>query len=190
LYLNVAGREPQGSVKPGEDYEQKRADLRNQLSLAKDQETGKLLFSHIYYREEIYQGVYLSLGPDLILVPGDISWNLGGAVGKTVVDRPVVSGKHHPDGVFIAYGAGVIAQQHCNASIYEITPTILQALGVAVPDDGEAPPQIGWFNLESKIAQRAVQRAYYPDISLSGYEWTAQEEQQVEGRLRDLGYLD
>lgn len=189
LYLNVASREPQGCIQP-EAYLEKRTELRDALLQARDPEGNQPLFSQVYTREEIYNGPYLEQAPDLILVPGHETWNLGGAVGDVVVDRPVVSGKHHPEGVYVAWGAGVQAGQKLPASIYDIAPTLMYALGLPVPTDGDGQVQTVWFKPTSKIAQHQLEQKNYGEVSFSGYTWTAQEQAQVEERLRELGYLD
>ncbi|HNB52927.1 MAG TPA: alkaline phosphatase family protein, partial [Anaerolineales bacterium] len=189
LYLNVAGREPSGSILL-ENYESKRAELCAALKNASDPETGKRLFANVFPREEIYRGPYLEQAPDLILVPGDVHWNLGGAVGSRVVDRPVVGGKHHPEGVFLAWGAGVQAGARIQASIYDITPTILHSLGLPIPADADGTPQLSWFTPATPIAQTPVKTAEYSEVNFKDYQWSLSEEKQVEARLRDLGYLD
>ncbi|MDX1435704.1 MAG: alkaline phosphatase family protein [Anaerolineales bacterium] len=190
LYLNLAGREPQGIIQPGDEYEQKREEIRARLLDARDRETSAPIFDQVYPREAIYSGPYMELAPDLILSPADPHHNLGGAVGDSVVDRPVVSGKHHPEGVFLAYGAGVIPARKLRASIYDITPTVLHALGVPVPDDADGKVRLEWFEPDSEIAQRPVSTASYEELELSDYQWTRSEQAAVEQRLRELGYLD
>lgn len=190
LYLNVAGREPQGVIQPGEHYQRIRNELRTQLAEARDPESGKPLFAHIYTRDELYAGPYLEQAPDLVLVPGDVHWNLGGAVGDTVVDRPVTGGKHRPDGVFIAWGKDIQPGNRRDASIYDIAPTVLHVLGVPVPDDCDGTVQLDWFTAASDVRRRAIETVEVDPVEHDAYEWTAHEEEQVAARLRDLGYMD
>ncbi len=56
IYLNVAGREPQGIVKPGTEYEQVRRQIMERLAELRDPETGEHVVETIYRREEIYHG--------------------------------------------------------------------------------------------------------------------------------------
>jgi len=190
LYLNVAGREPQGVVQPGEDYEIKRTKLRQALMAATDPVSGKPLFAKIYSREEIYDGPYLHQAPDLILVPGDIHWNLGGAVGNKTVDQPIVSGKHHPQGVYIAWGKEVQPGQEQPADIYDIAPTALHVMGLPVPEDCDGQVRLEWFQVKGSIAQRPITTTKVAEREVKSHQWSEEEAAQIQARLRDLGYLD
>jgi predicted AlkP superfamily phosphohydrolase/phosphomutase len=66
LYLNLQGREGQGSVLP-DDIEPLRQRLRNDLLNWKSPE-GRAIFSQVYFREEAFHGSRLAQAPDL--VPG------------------------------------------------------------------------------------------------------------------------
>ncbi len=67
--LNVAGREPQGCVQPGEEYEQLRDEIIARLYELRDPETGEQVVEKVYRREEIYDGDYLRTGPGHHLHP-------------------------------------------------------------------------------------------------------------------------
>ncbi len=190
IYLNVAGREPQGIVKPGSDYDQLLERLIHDLQNATDPGLDKPLFSEVYRSNDIYDGPYLSEAPDLILMSGDDLWSLGSAVGDVVVDRPVVGGKHDPRGVFIAWGADVRKGYQTEASLYDISPTVLHALDLPVPDDGDGDVRLEWFQPESDTAQRPVLQSQVEPTSSEPYELTPEEESEIETILRNLGYMD
>lgn len=190
LYLNVAGREPQGAVQPGAEYLRLREELRTKLAAARDPETGYSLFAAVHTRDEIYAGPCLDQAPDLILIPGDVHWSLGGSVGDVVVDKPDVSGKHHPEGVFVIWGQGVRANLESPASIYDIAPTILHAMGLPVPGDSDGEVRLDWFTPEAPVAQRLVKTTTFEKVHRDEYQWAPEEQAQVESRLRDLGYFD
>jgi predicted AlkP superfamily phosphohydrolase/phosphomutase len=66
IYLNVAGREPQGIVRP----EQKREVIlrvRAALLGVRDPWSGKPVFADVVPREELFEGPHLSRAPDLLL---------------------------------------------------------------------------------------------------------------------------
>lgn len=65
IYINLMGREPQGSVVPGRDYEEVRAAIARQLEALVDPETGEKPVARVYRREEIYSGYDPRLIPDL-----------------------------------------------------------------------------------------------------------------------------
>ena len=189
IYLNLAGREPHGVVQP-ENYEQIRDKLRKKLADERFPNSDQPLFSEIYNKEEIYEGPYLDKTADLILVPGSINWSLGGAVGEHVVDKPVVGGKHHPDGVFLAWGSMIKPGERKPASIYDIAPTVLHTLGIPIPDNCDGQVQTNWFKENTSPAQTPVRYETVEDIYQNEYQWREDEMSEMEDRLRDLGYLD
>lgn len=65
IYINLMGREPQGSVVPGRDYEETRASIALKLEDLVDPETGEKPVARVYRREEIYSGYNPRLIPDL-----------------------------------------------------------------------------------------------------------------------------
>lgn len=189
LYLNVSGREPQGIVQPGQPYHQLRDELRQKLLALRDPLTQQPLFVAIHTREELYNGPYLTQAPDLIVSIHNEHDSPGGAVGQTLIDKPIVSGKHHPDGLFMAWGKGIRPGASL-AHLYDIAPTILHALNLPIPQDSDGTVQLNWFHPHSAPAQTPIRTAHYPETNFTDYTWQADEAQEIEDRLRDLGYLD
>jgi predicted AlkP superfamily phosphohydrolase/phosphomutase len=148
------------------------------------------LFAEVHPRDEIYDGPYLDRAPDLVAVPADPRWGLGGAVGKEMLEPPGISGTHHPEGIFMAWGRDVVAAQVHEASILDIAPTALHALGLPIPQDCDGSVQLHWYNPESQSAARPVRTEKIEAETGHAYAWTAEEEAEVEARLRGLGYLD
>lgn len=65
IYVNLAGREAQGIVQPGEEYRQLVAEIKAKLEAFVDEETGERPVAHVFTRDEAY-GVYdPQLIPDL-----------------------------------------------------------------------------------------------------------------------------
>jgi predicted AlkP superfamily phosphohydrolase/phosphomutase len=65
--LNVAGREPQGIVRAGDEYEY----LQNKLTAAfrawRDRDTGSPVLRDVHRRQDIYEGQFLEDAPDIVL---------------------------------------------------------------------------------------------------------------------------
>ena len=114
VYVNLRGREKDGIVSPGADYERLRKDLTRGLLELTDPKTGERAVSRVFKREDVYQRYDPRLIPDLIVanLPGyRVSWqaSLGVPTGSVFEDnRDVWSGDHcslDPDlvrGVFFA----------------------------------------------------------------------------------------
>jgi predicted AlkP superfamily phosphohydrolase/phosphomutase len=65
IYINLMGREPQGSVVPGRDYEDTRTSIARRLEDLVDPETREKPVTRVYRREEMYAGFDPRLIPDL-----------------------------------------------------------------------------------------------------------------------------
>ena len=78
LFLNVRGREPQGTVAP-EDYERVREDLIERIAAITDPQ-GRNLGSRAYRPQALYRTVN-GVPPDLIVYFGDLHWRSVGSVG-------------------------------------------------------------------------------------------------------------
>jgi predicted AlkP superfamily phosphohydrolase/phosphomutase len=90
IYINLAGREGQGIVAPGEEYQALVAELKEKLEGYVDENTGLHPVAHVYSREEAHRVYDPLLIPDLI--PSNsrgyrVGWQdtLGG-IAKSVVE--------------------------------------------------------------------------------------------------------
>jgi len=106
IYINAAGREPQGIVAP-EQFEEHRADLAARLADTRDEE-GKPLGTRVFYPERVYRALR-GVPPDLIAYLGDLSWRAlgkvgGGRVHATENDSGADDANHATQGIFIYNG--------------------------------------------------------------------------------------
>jgi predicted AlkP superfamily phosphohydrolase/phosphomutase len=190
VYLNVAGREPNGIVERA-DYERRRQEVIEALNELAD-EDGRRLVSQVIVREETYHGPYAEKGPDLHLIIDDynmIAFPLFATDGKVITNQiRGDSGCHRREGIFIAHGPQVHkAQQIEGANILDLAPTIMHLLDQAVPRimDGRVLQEVFTDPGDvSYLEEVADQAALADSQSLS-----QDEEAQLEERLRSLGYL-
>ena len=138
IFLNVEGREPNGTV-PAADYERVRADLARRLEAIPD-ENGNPIPTKAYTPEELYEAPE-GVPPDLIVVFGDLLWRSVGTIGGDEGihtfenDTGPDDANHAQDGMWIAAGAGVGARGTVDAQLLDIAPTVLELLGLPVPED-------------------------------------------------------
>ncbi len=138
VYLNVEGREPNGTV-AAEDYDRVRDELAERLAAIPDDE-GRPMDTHVYKPEGLYDDV-VGVAPDLIVIFGDLLWRSVGTVGGDEGvhtfenDTGPDDANHAQDGLWIASGAGVAARGTLDAHLLDIAPTVLELLGLPVPDD-------------------------------------------------------
>lgn len=138
LFLNVAGREPQGTIPPGA-YEAVRGELISALEALGD-EDGKLIGTRVFKPEDVYREIN-NIPPDMIVYFGDLDWRSAGSVGVGSIhlrenDTGPDDANHLPDGVFAWDGGGAGQLRTCERyEIYDVAPTILRFFGLDVPDD-------------------------------------------------------
>ncbi len=138
VFLNVQGREPEGTIAPA-DYEAVRDDLAQRLAAIPDEE-GRPLATKVYKPEELYPRVE-GVAPDLIVIFGDLLWRSVGTIGGEEGvhtfenDTGPDDANHAQDGLIIASGAGVTARGTLDAHLLDVAPTVLDLLGLDVPDD-------------------------------------------------------
>jgi predicted AlkP superfamily phosphohydrolase/phosphomutase len=147
LYLNIRGREAQGTVKSGAEAEALKQELIGKLSNLKDEEKNAIGIQNVYASNALYHGPYLMDAPDLIIGYSDgyrTSWDA--AVGKVTVkvfedNQKAWSGDHSVDPVLVP---GVLFSSRKieakDPGIEDLAPTTLELFGVERPGWMEGKP--------------------------------------------------
>ena len=136
VFLNVKGREPRGTIDPG-DYTRVRADIRQRLEHTVD-DAGRLMGTQVFYPDEIYREVR-NVAPDLIAQLGALYWRSVGGVGYDAIhvqenDTGPDSCNHASHGAFILSAPGVTPRGEVEgAHLLDIAPTLLDLAGCEVP---------------------------------------------------------
>ncbi len=196
IFLNVKGRDPQGIVEPGAQYEEIRERIMNELSRLVDAETGERVVTAVYRREDVHQGKYLDLMPDILFCLDDKPYLVSDSTTTTRVFDPIsrdyVQGRHHSLGIVAAYGAGVAKGANTrDAHIVDVAPTILYAMGLPVPRDMDGRVLTEAFDPDY-VAKHPIE---YEDPSVTGrdpeqrQQYTQEEEEEMQRRLQGLGYV-
>ncbi|HYH28596.1 MAG TPA: alkaline phosphatase family protein [Actinomycetota bacterium] len=184
ISINVAGREPEGTVDPT-DFERVRGEVMDALSSFRDPKTDSSPFASIRVREEVFTGRHVETAPDIVLEPAR-GYSLTHA-RSAIEDADWLSGDHRIDGVIAAAGPRVRPEAFARpASLVDIAPTVLGALGVpaSVKHDGEVLSAL--VGDEASVAASSSTRERPQDDS--GLD--ADEALEVEEHLRGLGYLE
>jgi predicted AlkP superfamily phosphohydrolase/phosphomutase len=196
VYLNVRGREPQGIVEPGADYERTREEIAASLLAYVDPELGRPLVREVLRREDVYSGEHFEEAPDLICLPedpADIFFGLSDFGSNRIWDDTYrYSGMHRDHGLFFAAGPGVAGgREFAGGSVVDLAPTVLWMLGEEVPADMDGRPLVSAFSSEHNAAHPV--RLGSDDgaaQSRGAHDYTDGEEAEIMERLRDLGYLN
>lgn len=142
MYINVKGREAQGIVSPGGEYDALKAELKARLVTMTDPETMDHPVRRVLAREEVYRQFDPNLIPDLFVTNNDgyrVSWQTSlGGIPKQLIEpnKQVWSGDHcsvDPEivkGIFFYNRKIDTVRPPYIADIY---PTVLGLLGVKAP---------------------------------------------------------
>jgi predicted AlkP superfamily phosphohydrolase/phosphomutase len=194
VYVNLADVRPQGIVQPGKEYEDLKQDIVEAALALRDPRSGKPLIERVLRREEIYSGPYIERTPDLIVQTRGWEYMAFGHAdfGSNRLVEPItgLSGHHRPDGVLILSGTGVKADTQLEgASIMDLTPTILHALGVEVPQELDGRVLSEAFVASSPLARPVArsQANVYKDGD-SAPDLSDDEMEEVQEKLRGWGY--
>jgi predicted AlkP superfamily phosphohydrolase/phosphomutase len=158
-------------------------------------ETGEQAFT-IARKEDLYSGQYAHKGPDLVLLPTDerVFVEASRRTWPATLERHErldperfsgYSGHHGVRGIFAAAGPGVrAADVPSDAEIAQVPATLLALLGL---DGGLESPPIGGILERERGTERAA-GAVGARVASEDAVYSAEEEERMIERLRDLGY--
>jgi len=198
VWLNVRGREPEGTVAP-DDYERVRDDVLGALTSWRYDDGGPVV-ARAWRREEVLSGPYVERAPDVLLEfalvdgysPSCLRSGGAGSAIRTLDRREHGAGKgagmngaHRPDGLFVLAGDGVRAGDMAPCHVTDVVPTLLAAAGVPIPR-----------GLDGAVQAGALERApLYEDDALpppagERVPYDAAASREVADRLAALGYVE
>ncbi len=151
IYINLLGREREGIVSPGAEYDQVCQDLKEKLEAYTDPATGAHPVNHVYTRQEMYKDFDPNLIPDLRAgnsLGYRVSWQTSlGGVPKDILERHKSNWSGDHCSLDPALVKGIF---FCNRPVEltgephmeDICPTLLSLFGVPAPAglDGKALP--------------------------------------------------
>lgn len=136
FYVGLQGRERNGCVSPGAQYESVREDVAAGLRAIRDPETGEAVIADVKMREELYVGEAAEAAPDLMAIPVE-GYDLKGGFEKTVLmERGGVSGTHAMSDAMLYVNRPDMAAD--SGRIVDVYPTLLDLMGMdpTTPCDG------------------------------------------------------
>lgn len=200
IWINLKGREPEGTVESGEEYERLRDYIIQELSECHDIKTGKKVTKRVFRREEIYTGKYVFKAPD-IYVNWQREFVINGLQSRDhsldfkqykLIKPPIWSGGHRENGILIISGSRVKKNYELiNSSIIDVTPTILYLLGLPIPKD-----------ISGRVIQEAINNDYlrnhaplYKSIETDSEtamekDYSDDEADKIKKKLKAMGYID
>jgi len=138
--VNLSGREPQGIVQAGTEYEDLLGRLKAELDALKHPRSGMIAAERVTLMDQMYPGPRRADLPDAV-----ISWNLGARILDEIAGpasghirkqpgymvSPFYTGNHRANAFVLAAGDARLAAS--GGHILDIAPTVLSLLGVDVP---------------------------------------------------------
>lgn len=190
IYINLRGREPEGIVVPGEEYQAARQRVVEALQKLRHPQSGERMVDEIIPGDRVVHGPYASRSPDLHLV---LDGYRAIAFPLFAADRRIVtsqirgdSGCHRRHGILIARGGPIRAGKVVEgARIMDLAPTILHLMGLPVPEDMDGCVLTSMVSGRRPVEYSRERTAdAYAEQGLS-----AEDTAELEERLRSLGYL-
>jgi predicted AlkP superfamily phosphohydrolase/phosphomutase len=146
LFLNVRGREPDGTIDP-RDYDRVRDEIAAGLAAVPGPD-GRPIGTKVFKPEQIYRSVR-DVAPDLIVYWGDLDWRSVGSVGHGSIyteenDTGPDEANHAQHGIFVLHDGvalnGARRGPVAGLRLLDLAPTILDLFGLPVPPDMQGRP--------------------------------------------------
>jgi predicted AlkP superfamily phosphohydrolase/phosphomutase len=190
FFVNLVGRDMFGTVQPGEEYEAVVANLIARLEALVDPSTGERLVPFVKRREEIFSGRNLEAIPDVFIEFLDRPYEAFFQeydVDHFMQDTGWANGTHRRNGLYIGAGPGFARGADVEGlEIFDVAPNVLHLMGFPIPEHMD-----GRFRRDL-FAQGAGEDATYEDVGRgpgAKRGITAEEERDLEEKLKGLGYL-
>lgn len=187
IYVNLIGRGPLGCVQPGEEYERLVSELIAKFLEIRHPRTREKLIvkaargSDIYF--DVADGVLL---PDIVLVPVE-GYGFSSMLSDIFVQESGEEGCHRHNGVVFLQGPELMREvKNFRPNLIDITPTVLHLIGLPVPADMDGrvleeifvqPPDVRYEDVDNSVVKEAQ-------------EYTGEEAELIEQRLKGLGYVE
>lgn len=198
IFINLKGREPQGTVEPGPEYDNLRAEIAAALHDLIDPEDGDPVVDRVYAKEDLYDGSFLPEAPDLLAIMRGFTYmtrkgyefaERRGLLFREPYTRE--TGSHRIEGILIAAGPDIrCLEQLGPCDMQDLAPTLLYLQRCPVPQ-----------SMDGRIINELIKANFidenppiFEERSISGREaadgaWSDEAEVEVTERLKKLGYL-
>lgn len=197
IFINLQGREPQGTVAPGAPYEQTKQAIRERLLLLRDPESHALLVERVWDRRELYHGPFADRAPDLVVQWKDYRyWGRGRYDVNTpsVFEAPLtwdfsaqpLTATHRREGIVAVRAPGIAPGETAQPlNMVDVAPLVLQCLNLPILADMDGSVPVHLYREPPTIQIADGDRL----DDAKDYQYSKKDENDIAHRLEGLGYL-
>jgi predicted AlkP superfamily phosphohydrolase/phosphomutase len=198
IYVNLKGREPQGIISPGTEYENLCQQIKTELLELVDPDDGKPVVDRIYTREELFNGPSEEFAPDLTVVMRDLSYITRkgyefGTQSGHIFTPPQTgeSGSHRYLGMLIMTGEHITNGSSSQAEpvLFDLAPTILHLLNCPVHAEMDGRVMEDWISTNYSV-KTGNYLCIDEKMGPTDQDFSEEDEKEMIERLKGLGYLE
>ncbi len=197
IFVNLKGREPQGIVEPGAEFDAVLKKVESDLRALRHPVTGEPFVAETARAADIYSGPYLKYAPDFGFALNDPGVQPYGvhdfASNRWFEPTPDRTGTHRMNGIFFLRGPGVQPGATVKgAGLIDIAPTVLALMGTPIPTvmDGHVISSALNDQLRETLQPSYVQQEQPATAAEgAGPVLNDEEEKIIRERLEALGYF-
>ena len=195
IVINTRGREPEGIVEPGEEFDRLSEEMAEKLRVLKDPATGETAFDRVFEKKDLSDGPFRDEMADILVPPSTHGYEprtpSNVIFSNAIFSHSMAMDGHRMEGIFLAEGPEFKENAPLgDARLEDIAPTILHIMDHPVPDD-----------MDGKVLEAALDDTYLADHPVKfvqamegagpdGSEQSEEERQEFLDRLKALGYID
>jgi len=211
IFINLKGRQPEGIVEPGKEYDELCCRISDELLALRDPDNPQArIVDRVLRKEEVFSGPYVDMAPDLY-----ICWTDDAYLARFDRDTPddsifqsptpsewedvlptqtigVHAATHQRDGILMAWGTAIEPGTEVqDAHIMDLAPTIFYFLDEPVPAHMEGKVLTG-LCCDSYLAGHTVEleETYESEAAVKSTGYSEEDEKKIRERLKGLGYLE
>ncbi|NNE08949.1 MAG: hypothetical protein HKN20_10360 [Gemmatimonadetes bacterium] len=186
IQLNQKGREPNGIVDPS-NREAVIDRILDSLSAAPVYPGGPPLVKRAMRATDLYRGPFESNLPDILFEVHDSIFVEATAGIPSIVKLHTPLSDHTLDGFFAAAGPSFrYDRERGEASIVDITPTLLHLLDLPVYDDMDGAPRTDRLTIDRAVRKETEPEALHAPAANVVY--SEEELKELKARLRSMAY--
>ncbi len=195
IVINTRGREPEGIVEPGREFDELSREMAEKLRGLKDPKTGGKAFDRVYVKEDLSDGPFRDEMADVLVPPSSDGYEprtpSNVIFSNAIFSHSMAMDGHRLEGIFLAEGPEFKKNTVIeSARLEDIAPTVLHIMDHPIPDD-----------MDGRILEEALDRDYLAEHPVrftqamegsgpEGPEQSEEEKQEFMERLKALGYID